>query len=171
MGARFFTPDGTLVAVADILQPLLEHNKGRSDIVEMSAYIVDKVKQGHLVMDPSADKLRDMVIAERVTMWTAAATDDGSSRFFVARPRGRFDRQTGQIASIAKAEQQRFVDSIRQSMMVELPAAYKSQARLWGELDSTLDPDTLADACAVLVTEAVKAGIAEARKVRMDKAV
>lgn len=164
MAAHFFrSSNGQAIDIAEILAPFLEQKGGKVTTDEMTVEVVSKITAGEIEMDPSAEKLRNMMIMTRVGEWSARATEDGAARFYADRHRGRFDRKTGQVAQIIETERKQYVESIRQSMMVEMPAAYRSQARLWAELDSKLDAVTLADACTTLIVEAINAGVKDAR--------
>lgn len=165
MGVRFFTPEGRYLPIASVLQPFLESKAdGASTTDEMRDYILEELSMGKLQMDPSPTRLVEMAIGGSVRLFTENADHGSIRRFGNDRANGRFDRKVKRAADWEEESRERCLESIRLSMVKELPSAYRRQAALLADIDPTVDAKALAKEVSQLVHNAVVEGIASAKE-------
>lgn len=152
------------VSVKVLLQDFLEqHPKAIVPREEIIDELVRLVKSGEVTMEPSIDDLIRERVLVLIAEWEVRAQHEHARRFIPDRAGGRFDRRAGRFQQLLVLERQRLIGSVWEWFRVGGPGAYRSQARLLGELDPDVNSRSTAKEASDLVRRAVVDGIETGR--------
>jgi hypothetical protein len=144
-----------VIGLDSILGPWLEARGGRATLDEMEQRLLDYEQETGAQIAPDGELLRRLALRTQLIVWLRKQSDDNVRRFAADRQGGRIDRRVVKALDMKAAEQAMFVASIERTMIVDLPGAYVSQARLLKEIDPTYDIPDLAERCGEAVKVAV----------------
>jgi hypothetical protein len=119
---------------------------------------------GAIEIEPTGAELQRMMIRAEVqrTMRSEIA-EDGIRQYAVDRKGGRLNRTAARVVAYDAARQQDMIRSIYQYMLIEGPAAYRSQAELLGSLDPSANVERTAAEASRAVHEAVRGGFEDGK--------
>lgn len=156
--------------IGDLLAPFLQGRHDFATAKDMRDYVEKLEKDGVIEITPSVEAMRSECILRDVIVWAERATDGGGPRFASDRQGGRINPRIKHAGLLADLERERFIESIRRTLLVEGPAMYRGQAMLLASLDQSVDAARLARECTDAVRQAVIEGVKEARGSKDDQA-
>jgi hypothetical protein len=163
---RFFDKNNNAIKIGGLLDEYVEQAGPAVTLEDQLRNLIQKINAGELRVDPSPIAIRDAMLLQVITEWTSESTYGTVGRFFSDRQGGRFDRRSGQVAKIAAYERTLYAESCRQYLLVQSPAAIRSQMALLTELEPNLKVGALRDQILDRFADAIDEGVELGRKAR-----